>query len=124
MEQLTESEIKILSFPDYPVERMLVTKENKKLIVAVEGAYLDGCRGKELEKVTLEFTQWDSLLVSLYSGSEWLSIENEEIGILKDICEFEVTENYYFLRGFSRSSGKWVEWKIKGASLLARYKSL
>jgi hypothetical protein len=125
MKILDSDKIKKLSFPDFEVENMEFSPQEKRLRICVAGAWLDIADGILLGEGTLFFDAWENLLITRFDPitEKWSNIMEGDFSFesLKDICEVKVFDSTIFLCGFGRKSGKWMEWKIINARMHAEF---
>ena len=119
----SEKEMQNLSFPDFDIEAIEFLPKDKKLMISVEGAWLDIDGGYQLGKGTLYFNDWENLVVSNYDPDteQWLIINNPSIDPLKDLCEFKFNGKSIYLYGFGKNTGHWIEWKIQNTKMSAKF---
>jgi hypothetical protein len=95
----------------------------KRLKIVVEGAWLDVDDGIELGRGALFFNAWENLSIRKFdiTPKKWLDIDVLNAEELIDLCEVEFFDIETYLRGFSKQSGQWLEWKIVGAKMHAEF---
>ena len=117
-------EMNDLSFPDFEVEKMEFSAQQKKLKILVSGAWLNRGGGEALGKGILYFNEWTDISINKFDSQfeQWVRVENViSDGVLKDLCETEFYTNIIYLRGFSTTDGCWLEWKIMGSKSHAEF---
>lgn len=101
-----------LSFPDFPVDSMVVDRELRVCRIHIGGAFAitsEAPAGEMLGPGIFSVGDWSSLVIRRYDTSTetWCESTHDECGGLKEINEFELTETSAELRGFSRLLGDW-----------------
>lgn len=119
MKTLNKNQMKYLSFPDFGVEKVEFIPKEKKLIIVVEGAYLDENEGQLLGKGTLFFNEWEDISFRKYdfNADTWSVVNESDFEPLKDICEEKFDGSTVYLCGFGKLSGQWMEYKIQNAKI-------
>lgn len=122
MIKLTQEMMKNLSFPDYKVESMEFSRQNKTLKILVEGAHLDIDKGRLLERGVLFFSDWESITITIYDVcTNTLSVlEGPHVPSLEDLCEVIFSDQLASLRGFGFKSG-WMEWNLVKPKMHAEF---
>jgi hypothetical protein len=115
--------IKHLTFPDFEVEQMEFSQQQKKLKIYVEGAILSVEKDISLGKGILYFNNWDCLTIDRFNPhcDSWSRLNESEAESLKDLCEVDFSCSIVFLSGFGRQTGQWLEWKIINAKMRAEF---
>lgn len=123
MKIFEENLIKLLSFPDYEVEKIELSLEEKILKIFIEGAWLDLKDGIQLGKGFLCFQDWESFSMNRFDPhtEKWFTINELKVEPLKDICEMKFTDHAVYLYGFGKQIGQWTEWKIQKAKMHAEF---
>lgn len=113
--------MKYLSFPDFGVEKVEFIPKEKKLIIVIEGAYLDQNDGQILGKGMLYFNDWEEISFRKYDchTDTWSVVNESDFEPLQDICEEKFDDSVVYLCGFSKS--QWMEWKIQNAKMYAEF---
>lgn len=128
MKTLNIDLIRKLSFPDFKVEKIELFPDKKKLIILIEGAWLDLDKGKELGNGVLVLKNWKGFSIRAFDAESenWneISINKIDDDYLKDICEIEFANNSVSLYGFGKKSNRWMEWKINQAKIHAEFNSI
>src|SRR5882757_2502051 len=95
MKILNENMMTHLSFPDFDVEKIDFSQQNKTLKIFVDGAWLDLKGGQELGNGILFFDDWKNLTIRAFDSTleKWTNIDIEKIDPLKDICEIKFTNS-------------------------------
>ena len=112
-------ELASLSFPDFAVVSSLIDAVRRSILITTNGAFLDDGNGQSFSRVSLSFSDWDSLSVRCYDAQteSWECCNYDE---LKDICEFEMSPETVTFRGFGRNEGHWMEVRIIGGIATAK----
>jgi hypothetical protein len=114
MKVLDKSMMSNLSFPDFCVKKLDFSLKKKNLKLFVEGAWLDIDGGEQLGRGILFFDGWSSLTIKRFNpiSESWSHLPNTELESLKDICEFKSIDSTFYIYGFGKQTGYWIEWKI------------
>lgn len=106
--------MKNLSFPDFEVEKMEFSRQEKLLKIFIEGAWLDVGKGTKLGKGILFFKEWGALSISRFNPikEKWSPVEDFSPESLRDLCEVKFFDSTVSLCGFGKQTGQWMEWKI------------
>lgn len=125
MKNLDEIKMRKLSFPDFEVEKMEFSPEQKILKIFVEGAWLEENGGKRLGKGILFFNNWESLTINRFDpvAETWSLVEIVHPEHLKDLCEIKFFNSNVSLCGFGEKIGQWLEWKIVNTKMHAEFES-
>ena len=123
MKYLNVQMMQNLSFPDYEIERMEFSPQEKRLTIYIEGAWLDENGGTRLGKGKLFFNNWDSLLINRFNSirETWSAVDELSAEPLRNLCEFKFYNDTVFLSGFGKTLGQWMEWKIVNAKMHAEF---
>jgi hypothetical protein len=121
MKTIEEGMMKLLSFPDVEVSKMVFFPNKKSLQILVDGAFLEG--GQKLEKGILYFDDWKSIEINRFDtqSEEWLPVEQSIVEPLRDLCEVNFSEEVTSMAGFGKETGQWVEWKISHPKMHAEF---
>lgn len=109
--------------PDFDVETFEFLPEEKKLKIAIEGAWLEE---DQLGRGSLYFHAWENLSIRKYDSAadKWSSLHGSAIEPLEDLCEVVFADTTVCLSGFGTKSGQWVEWTIQNAQMHAEFDEL
>lgn len=123
MKILDETTMKNLSFPDFEVEKIEFSSEEKKLKIYIEGAWLDLNGGCQLGRGILYFNDWEDFSINRFDPQteKWSHINASDVDPLKDICEVKFSDTFICLYGFGKQIGHWLEWKIQKAKMHAEF---
>ncbi|MES2344535.1 MAG: hypothetical protein V4494_01160 [Chlamydiota bacterium] len=123
MKKINKKMMKNLSFPDFEVEKMEFSSQEKTLRIFVEGAWLDIDGGSKLGKGVLLFTGWETLSITKFNSNtqKWSPLEEFSAQPLKDLCEVKFFDSTVSLSGFSKETGQWIEWKIVNTKMCAEF---
>ena len=111
-----------LSFPDFDVEKMEFSRQEKTLKVFVEGAWLDENGGEMLGRGILFFSNWDFLSINRFDSDTNTLTPLENIPeYLTDLCEADFLNSDVSLCGFGEKTGKWLEWRLKHTEMHAEF---
>lgn len=111
-----------LSFPDFDVEKMEFSPQEKTLKVFVQGAWLEENGGEMLGKGVLFFNNWESLSINRLDPVTdiWTLLENIP-EYLVDLCEVRFLNSDVHLCGFGKTTGRWLEWRLKHTEMHAEF---
>lgn len=120
---LDEKMMKNLSFPDFDVEKMEFSFEEKKMKIFIEGGWLNIGRGSLLGEGVLYFEDWENLIISRFDPftEKWSDVNKPAIEPLKDLCDVKFSDSTICLYGFGKNTGHWMEWKIQKAQVHAEF---
>ncbi len=123
MKNLNEDMMKNLSFPDFEVEKIQFSPQEKILEIFVEGAWLDIDGGIKLGRGVLFSKEWQSLSINRFNPitEKWSTVEEFSPEPLRDICEFKFFDSTVSLYGFGKHVGQWIEWRIVNAEMHAEF---
>lgn len=115
--------MKHLSFPDFTVEKIDFSPEEKTLKIFVDGAWINIDGGYQLGKGVLYFNKWEHLSIKRLNPNteKWSNVSELIIEHLKDICEVKFSDSAICLYGFGKQIGHWMEWKILKATMHAEF---
>lgn len=122
MTRLTESEIKILSFPDTQVTEFNFDPEGKRLQLKCSYGYLEvSPNGKELKNVILELFEFERVTISEFKNNKVavISLYSPTLA-LRDVCEFIFTDTQISIKGFSKE-GYWIEYCFENSEVMVCY---
>ncbi len=94
-----------------------ITKENKCIQIEMEQIFEIESK-KAIKNAVISIKDWDIFTAKIFISSKPFAklIEKElteaEYEEFKMIHEIEVNDNILILRGFSKNSGYWLEWKF------------
>lgn len=116
--------IKNLSFPDFDIEKIEFSQEEKTLKIFIEGAWLEENGGELLGRGILFFHNWESISIHRFNSDTrtWTLIDNTSEN-LTDLCEVNFFNSDVSLFGFGTKTGKWLEWRIKHTEAHAEFES-
>lgn len=123
MTYLDAQMMKNLSFPDFEVEKMELSPQEKTLKIFVEGAWLDIDGGTKLGKGVLFFKGWESLAINRFNPitEKWSLVEEVSPETLRDLCEIKFFDASISLSGFGKTLGQWMEWRISNVDMHAEF---
>jgi hypothetical protein len=118
--------IKHLSFPDYFVTNWEFILEKKILKIDIEAAWLDIDSGIPLGPGFLLLRDWKNLTIRKLEPhiQEWYTLDYSNFEVLEDICEFKEENSIFYISGFGKTSGWWVEWQVESPKIMAQFYDL
>lgn len=119
LKSLTVGQIKALSFSDAPVTEFVLDTEKHEIQFKSDafvgcvptGRWVDGCNISIREFSTFSITEEDNQVVSKYTREY----------ALREICEFEYSEETIVMRGFTVGRGLWTEYRISNGQISVTY---
>ena len=123
--KITIEDVNQVSFLDSVVLDGLFEFSKRHLILIVESAWLKAGDGRvELGCGTLAFQNWKQFEMRSYDASKnvWGFLYDNDFDRIKVICDFEVSGEVVYIRGFGERSGLWIEYKITSAELHFEFK--
>jgi hypothetical protein len=122
MKNLSQEDIKNLSFPDARVLDFVINNKVKSLLIRFDSAFVDAPEGgRRLQETTLNFTDFEITAALEFRDSAFSPIDAAITEpALRDVCEFVLDDDTAHLRGFSQHSGLWTELVIRYSHVEAR----
>ncbi len=112
--QMNEVDAGRLSFPDREIIRFAINAQG--LSFTMDGVFVDGL-GLVEGPCDVELNTDAKVTVRTYDGASWANVE-EPLVRLRDVCEWVVDGRDLKLRGFSATSGAWMEIVVPGFSAI------
>lgn len=98
-----------MTFPDFAVLDFGLDGGGRRLVIEMEGAWLDLDGGREVGHGRLVIEGWSEMVVSRYENDAWVDVADATEESLKDICESDIGPTTT-LCGFSARTGLWVRY--------------
>lgn len=122
--KLDEMEMRNLSFPNFEVEKIEFSLEQKTLKFFMEDVGLKENDEINLGKCVLFFSDWESLTITRFNPvtETWMlvPVENADSEYLKYICESKFFDSSVCLSGFDEKNQQ-LEWKIINTKMYAEF---
>ena len=116
MTRIPKSQLSEISFPDCLIEYFEMSAFLLKCIL--DGIFIDS-RGMVNAPVCIRITNWKNASIERYDscGENPINLELTDSGVLREICEWNVTNSKLSFAGFERQSGQWQRYIFLNADI-------
>lgn len=117
-----EDSIIKLSFPDFDVVEMEFIPTEKKLLIKIEGAWMND-EERKLGPGRIFLHLWEDISIRTYDSElgRWSGVNLSNADCLKDICELQKNDSVLSFLGFGKRDGLWTEWSFTNVKLEAEF---
>ncbi len=116
MTTIPKTQLSDISFPDCDVDYFEMS--DLRFECRLDGIYVEKI-GFVQEWVSITISNWKHVSIKRFdsTGANPIMLDIENSGSLKDICEWEVTNNKISFSGFERQSGHWQCYQFLDAEI-------
>lgn len=116
---LSQEQIKDASFSDAPITNFVLNSKKRELQFKSD-TYV-GCHpdGRWFDDCQITIKDFDS--ISIVEDDTQVVSEYTDVYAIREICEFEYSDELIVMRGFTVGRGLWTEFRISGGNISAVY---
>jgi hypothetical protein len=105
-------------FSDYLVESINYDPNKKKMVINMDGIYIENLITDHSKKCKIDISAWEKFEIKEYNMHEWINLDINHLEPLDEICESTINLEHTILKGFGKISGQWIEYHFYKPNIL------